>query len=121
MQTRWIAIIAAFSIVLSGGIDVRAQDAATKKAPSLKQAAKSPEFKAAVKKVSELTGATPEKLENQEGPTGGMVWEVPHAKANEILNGAARKDLLAQGAFLFRYENLKGMTIGGQALPDQIG
>jgi hypothetical protein len=89
----------------------------------LKQAAKSPQFQAAVKQVSTATGVQPQPLETEaEGhDTGGVEFApIKHAKADELLNGPLRKQLLTQGAFLFRSDNGHGLKFENDELPDTI-
>jgi hypothetical protein len=84
-------------------------------------AAKGQAFVDAVKKVTELSGVQPKKLETEaEGDdTGGVVFTVTHAKAEELLK-QPRADLMAKGVYLFRHGRGHGLKIGGQELPDEI-
>ena len=97
-----------------------AQDAGAVRA-KLKKDAQSPQFKAAVAKIAELTGQKPQPLttEAEGADTGGVMFSIPHEKAEDLL-AVQRKLLRSKGAYLFRYENLKGVKIGNDALPDVI-
>lgn len=88
----------------------------------LKKAAQSPQFKAAVAKMTELTGQQPQPLETAaEGEdTGGVMFAVPHEKAEQLL-AVQRKLLRSKNAYLFRYQNMHGIKIGNDAMPDIIG
>ena len=87
----------------------------------LVKASQSPKFQAAVKQLQKLTGSEPKPLATTaEGdPTGGVIFGVSHKKADELL-AQQRKQFLAQGAYLFRYQNMRGLNIGGQEAPDAI-
>src|SRR5688500_470493 len=101
--TLGLLVLAALWLVPAA---VAQEDGDNKPPPNLRKEAKSPQCKAAVKKLSELTGAKPQPATNEEDDnTGGVVFEVAHAKANELLSAPLRKELLAQGAFLFRHDN----------------
>jgi hypothetical protein len=76
--------------------------------PNLRSAAKSPQFQAAANTVAQLTGDNaPEALEDEETGTevGGLLFACPHATAERLIAGPARKQLLAQGAYLVRHDN----------------
>jgi hypothetical protein len=91
--------------------------------PDLTAAAGTAEFQAAVKRATALTGVRPKPFEreNDDGTakaTGGVVFNVPHAAVEKNLD-AWRKELLAQGAYLFRMDNSFG--IGGSGAEDEVG
>jgi hypothetical protein len=89
----------------------------------LKKAAKAAPFQAAVKQVAAATGVQPRPLETEADgeETGGVEFgPVPHAKAEALLTGPLRKQLLASGVFLFRSENGHGLKIDNQEMPDSI-
>jgi hypothetical protein len=87
----------------------------------LKKAAEAPQFKAAVAKMAELTGQKPQPLQTEaEGDdTGGVIFSVSHEKAEDLL-AVQRQLLRAKGAYLFRYQNMKGIKIGNDAMPDVV-
>ena len=80
----------------------------------MKNAATSPPFQAAVKQVAAALGVQPVPLETEAdgADTGGVEFApVPHAKADAILSGPLRKQLLAQGVFLFRSDDDGWLTL----------
>jgi hypothetical protein len=89
------------------------------KPPDLTAAAKSPQFQAAIKRASELTGAQSKPFEGvndqSDAPTGGVVFSVPHEKVEKSLD-QWRKDLLPRGAYLVRVDNHFGINGG----PDEL-
>ncbi len=87
--------------------------------PDFREAAKDPEFQQAIKEVAALFGAAPQSLSSQgEGQviTGGVSFDVPREKVEALLFKAHTK-FLAQGYYLFRYDQ----NFGINGLPDKVG
>jgi hypothetical protein len=78
--------------------------------PDFSAAANSAQFKAAIAQATQLCGSSPQPLKSgeDEKSTGGVVFAVPHARAETLL-GSPRRQLLAQGATLFRAHNYFGI------------
>jgi hypothetical protein len=89
--------------------------------PDLTAATKSSQFQAAIKRVTELTGAQakPLHVENDDPkkPPAGVEFDVAHDAVEKSLD-AWRKDLLSKGAYLVRMDNSFG--IGGGSTPDKL-
>jgi hypothetical protein len=87
--------------------------------PDFSETAQAPAFQKAIREVSALLGSQPQPLRSPgegEELAGGVSFEGPAAKVESVLQEAHSK-LLAQGFYLFRYEQHFG--IGGAL--DKIG
>ena len=79
--------------------------------PDLRAAGQTPQFKAAIATVQQLTGSAPTPLTNEvsDQPTGGVAFKAPHATVEKQLTNWHRQ-LLKQGAYLIRMDNSFGIN-----------
>src|SRR4051812_48687147 len=116
-----VCLILAASCTLAIAQDNAAAENGAAVRKKLVAASKSPKFQDAIKKLAKLAGSEQKALETSSdgAATGGVWFEVSHAKADELL-AQQRKAFAAQGAYLFRSQNMHGLKIGNETARDAI-